>query len=297
MLEKLKYYYHNHIIIDELPSNYNEYMWYTDSLNQTIGIKKKQLTKKDEELLSVFLNPIAPEDFHQSHKQRIWKDFLFCNRNLSIPPEISDSTKLVRFLHFSLKEAFFEKKAWEEALSGLLSSSFITAWKDNMNGVIIETYTSSNPDFTVDTNMFQTLTTDFFITLSVLIGKPRRVDCSLLSWFQWEQTCFRTAKHYVKTQHMFELEDVLPYLLIEKSESISPILDQVREDKELLGTVKAYLECNMNVSLAAKKQYMHRNSVQYRVDKFIEKTGIDIKTFKGAVAIYCALLINEAVNS
>jgi DNA-binding PucR family transcriptional regulator len=48
----------------------------------------------------------------------------------------------------------------------------------------------------------------------------------------------------------------------------------------------------MNVSLAAKKLYLHRNTLQYRVDKFIEKTGIDIKHFGNAVSIYLALMID-----
>jgi DNA-binding PucR family transcriptional regulator len=38
---------------------------------------------------------------------------------------------------------------------------------------------------------------------------------------------------------------------------------------------------------------MHRNSLQYRIDKFIEKTGIDIKHFKGAVAVYLAILLQQ----
>ncbi|MER2142109.1 MAG: helix-turn-helix domain-containing protein, partial [Priestia megaterium] len=47
---------------------------------------------------------------------------------------------------------------------------------------------------------------------------------------------------------------------------------------------------NLNVSLAAKKLYMHRNSLQYRIEKFIDRTHLDIKHFTGAVSAYLAIL-------
>ncbi|MCD8511165.1 MAG: helix-turn-helix domain-containing protein [Bacillus sp. (in: Bacteria)] len=70
---------------------------------------------------------------------------------------------------------------------------------------------------------------------------------------------------------------------------LTPVLD----DRTLLDSVKVYLECNLNTSLAAKKLYMHRNTLQYRVDKFIEKTSIDIKRFPNAVAVYFMFSVLE----
>nr|MDH3110555.1 helix-turn-helix domain-containing protein [Bacillus altitudinis] len=37
---------------------------------------------------------------------------------------------------------------------------------------------------------------------------------------------------------------------------------------------------------AAKALYVHRNSLQYRIDKFIERTGLDIRHFQEASAAY-----------
>jgi DNA-binding PucR family transcriptional regulator len=68
------------------------------------------------------------------------------------------------------------------------------------------------------------------------------------------------------------------------------LLDLVKDDGDLLETIKVYLECNLNVSLAAKKLYMHRNSLQYRIEKFIDRTHLDIKHFTGAVSAYLAIL-------
>lgn len=65
----------------------------------------------------------------------------------------------------------------------------------------------------------------------------------------------------------------------------SEFLTESLTDTELVQTLKVYFECNLNVSLTAKKLYMHRNSVQYRIDKFIEKTGLDVKHFHEAAAV------------
>jgi DNA-binding PucR family transcriptional regulator len=47
---------------------------------------------------------------------------------------------------------------------------------------------------------------------------------------------------------------------------------------------------NLNVSEAAKKLYIHRNSMQYRLEKFSERTGLDIRKFDDAVNIHLAIL-------
>ncbi|MFW6319215.1 MAG: helix-turn-helix domain-containing protein, partial [Bacillota bacterium] len=51
--------------------------------------------------------------------------------------------------------------------------------------------------------------------------------------------------------------------------------------QEYIDTALTIADANMNFSIAAKKAYIHRNTLQYRIDKIYEKTHLDIKTFKG----------------
>ena len=55
---------------------------------------------------------------------------------------------------------------------------------------------------------------------------------------------------------------------------------------ETIETVLGFIESNMNASKTAKKLFMHRNTLNYRLDNFINKTEIDVRQFKGALAIY-----------
>lgn len=57
-------------------------------------------------------------------------------------------------------------------------------------------------------------------------------------------------------------------------------------NQETIKTVIGFIEANMNASSASKKLFMHRNTLNYRLDHFIDKTEINIREFSGAMAVY-----------
>lgn len=67
---------------------------------------------------------------------------------------------------------------------------------------------------------------------------------------------------------------------------IKNILKEFYDDYQMKEVIKTYLDSNMNISKAANKLYMHRNTVMNKIDKFIKNTGYDIKEFKNAFIIY-----------
>lgn len=60
-------------------------------------------------------------------------------------------------------------------------------------------------------------------------------------------------------------------------------LAKVFEDQSMMQTVKAYLDCGMNVSLASRVLYMHRNTLIYRLKNIRKNTGLDLSDFRDAV--------------
>ncbi len=92
---------------------------------------------------------------------------------------------------------------------------------------------------------------------------------------------------------------IFPFLLLEaEKEKLETLLSKEAEllfgnESELRKTIKLFIENNSNVTLTAKKLHLHRNSLQYRIDKFIERSGIDIKTYKGALLAYFICLQSE----
>lgn len=66
------------------------------------------------------------------------------------------------------------------------------------------------------------------------------------------------------------------------SAAISDAFIEIIFDRDVYRTLMTYMQCNLNASQAAKALYVHRNSLQYRIDKFIERTGLDIRHFQEA---------------
>ena len=64
------------------------------------------------------------------------------------------------------------------------------------------------------------------------------------------------------------------------------IFRKYMNDSMMQDSIKTYLESNQNMSLAAKKLYVHRNTLIQRLDKFYQTTGFDIRIFSDAYLIY-----------
>ncbi|PJI08764.1 MULTISPECIES: PucR family transcriptional regulator [Clostridium] len=62
-------------------------------------------------------------------------------------------------------------------------------------------------------------------------------------------------------------------------------------DSEMLNTIEEFVNNGLNISSTAKKLYIHRNTLIYRIDKIKKETGFDIKNFKEAAVFIIAFLI------
>lgn len=47
-----------------------------------------------------------------------------------------------------------------------------------------------------------------------------------------------------------------------------------------------FILSGLNATLAAKRLYIHRNTFNYRLNKFIEQTSLDIRDFDNALLLY-----------
>ena len=60
---------------------------------------------------------------------------------------------------------------------------------------------------------------------------------------------------------------------------------------ELLKTLRAFLDNNMNISEASRALYIHRNTLLYRMEKFNKLTGLDASRFDDGVRIRMACMV------
>lgn len=62
-------------------------------------------------------------------------------------------------------------------------------------------------------------------------------------------------------------------------------------DSEMINTIEEFVNSGLNISDAAKKLYVHRNTLIYRLEKISKDTGYDIRDFKQAAIFMIAFLI------
>ncbi|HDX9639248.1 TPA: helix-turn-helix domain-containing protein [Bacillus mobilis] len=282
MIQQLKTYYGEDIKINEAVLS-EDYSWFLVEGNK-VGIRKIRLHQREHQLLSSILTPIHTETFYKTEKEKSWHEALYKNNNISMLS--------VRFLHFFTTQSIVEREEFQDALQSMFSFTTTMIWETSQAGVLI---LEENITESVLQTAFDTLETDFFVSLSFFVGRRYTQTAEFSYLYQWERKLFSVLSPYLSKKITY-IEQLLPYQLMislpkeERKKYTNHLLAHISNDKELIDSVKVFFQCNLNVSLAAKQLYLHRNTLQYRIDKFIEKTGINIKTFEGAVAVYMAFL-------
>lgn len=65
-------------------------------------------------------------------------------------------------------------------------------------------------------------------------------------------------------------------------------------DEELIETAETFLDCNLNASETARKLFVHRNTLTYRLDKIERVTGLNIRNFSDSVTFRFMTILYRA---
>ena len=68
-------------------------------------------------------------------------------------------------------------------------------------------------------------------------------------------------------------------------------------DQETLFTIYKFFENNLNVSETARKLFVHRNTLVYRLEKIKKLTGLDLREFDDAITFKVALMVKKYLVS
>lgn len=97
-----------------------------------------------------------------------------------------------------------------------------------------------------------------------------------------------------RKQTLERLADLIP---AEKSrELINDIIPsdiQKQLTSELMDTVKSLFENDLNFSVTARKMYIHRNTLLYRLDKIKKTTGLDLRKFEDAAVFRFLMSLSD----
>jgi sugar diacid utilization regulator len=130
---------------------------------------------------------------------------------------------------------------------------------------------------------------------TVGVGPPRPLE-ELADSFRLATRAFRCAQRFGLTG-VYTIDDLglLPSIAEDRDVGealcrryLAPLGDG-GSAAELRATLRAYFECSMNVECAAERVYVHRNTVRYRIARFEELTGAQLRDARTACEVWWAL--------
>ena len=83
---------------------------------------------------------------------------------------------------------------------------------------------------------------------------------------------------------LYRLSELLLAAIVNHNEKITVAVSKAFKDLpyQLFQTADIYIQCGLNGQLASQKLYLHRNTFNYRLNQFVELTGIDIREYWNA---------------
>ncbi|MNK99938.1 Purine catabolism regulatory protein [compost metagenome] len=125
---------------------------------------------------------------------------------------------------------------------------------------------------------------------------------------------YREAQHAVKigralggTHSITSFSELGIYrMLLQFAESRNPneffceALERLLEydqqaDKELVKTLRAFLECNGNLTETSDRLFIHRNTLKYRLERIRDITQIDLDDSENRLMLHLGLKMNQIV--
>lgn len=267
-----------------------DYKWFTTDAHDVIGFPKDQLSSKEESLLAAFITPYSSQFPPLTPDEKKWNKIIHSTNSI----ELFEPDKPYRFIYFSLNKNQITPSFFRNAIQELFTEPVPILWEDENGGIIIEQQMMPE-DTTSYEQIIDVLTSDLYVKIKFFVG-PFQHGANMAAAYYYSIIDSAKKTFSYSDKSVITYIDAIPYLLIDQIEpdlrqSISQIvLQEYREDDETLKMIEMFVHCNLNISETAKRLHMHRNSLQYKLDRFEEKTGIDIRQFQQAMTVYLALL-------
>lgn len=121
----------------------------------------------------------------------------------------------------------------------------------------------------------------------------KKIEVSDLSSSQ-EPLCERIARLF-STENIiknFSKNNMSRFKKVIESANIQLIL----HEKPLMNTIYAFFDNNLNISITSDKAFMHRNTLNYRLDKIARYTGLNLRLFEHALLFKNLILIDSLIK-
>ena len=102
----------------------------------------------------------------------------------------------------------------------------------------------------------------------------------------FEEKLLQNALRFLPNRCCFPTDVIMRELSFGDFSSFAGLMKLFKDvHTDLLMTVGMYLRCGLDACLSARKLAIHRNTFNYRLNAFVEKTGLDIRDYHNALLL------------
>ncbi len=255
-------------------------------------IPKNNLSEEETTLLKT----LFPEPLPKFHKEstQFWFDLLFGNGELSIPNE-NDAYRITQF-HLRTDATKSMLQEWQKALLSFFSPEAELVMFSSHYGVIVEKSASSLIGEEELEAVASTLENDFYIQATFFMGLFHPLNMQLRDLFAEERAIFNYKNRSIVQTVASESLKVIA-LRMKESLITNELKNFFNQDDTWIPLIHTLFKNQGNISLTAKELFMHRNTIQYRLDKFHEQTNLSLRKMDGLLLAYLATLQINTKNS
>jgi len=138
--------------------------------------------------------------------------------------------------------------------------------------------------------LLTTLESDAMIRTRIAIGASCMNASMFYPVYQEMNVGFEIADRIAIGDRILKLENMklamsIYYWLKSVDYHLKRDLSTYLNDQELVRTVRVFLQSNLNITDAATKLYIHRNTLIYRLNRIETLTGYDLRKFEDALSL------------
>ena len=252
--------------------------------HQWLLLKEEELTEREKQLISWLggEEEVAPNP---------WYQYLIDGKG-----EVPQVIKKMQLVHCHLSHSTAEGTAsWLEMMQTLLPNFRATLQLSGQDYVLILDQDQSLPVADILKDTVSAMEYDFNIRLSILVGQvwTESKDGKVSPVIRAEQAVFRA---WIREGHqgVYRFSQLYLWGIEQADLDLIPIkarLHQLIESQDQLqDIIVALWENGAVVTKAAQQLYLHRNSLQYKIDKWEELTGLQLKNLTDLALCYHLVL-------
>lgn len=250
---------------------------------QWVNVNKRNLTKQENFLLSLMDQENQPKVVRNQ-----WWSFL-----MEETDDIPLVNKNIRIVQFEIQKNETKQnslewlKIFQDTFDDVVDSFLIS----NNSGIVIEKETTSCMDKANIQQIVNLLDSDFYTNSHVYIGQFWSVSQKLPKIFKMEKQLF--SKSVEMRESVNNLPAVILDFLIEQNLKNTELFRELREkieiDSKTTQMIETLYHFDSNLAKTSKTLFLHRNTLLYRIEKFYDQTGFDLKNRDDLVL--CFLLL------